>query len=144
MEPVGGVESAGGEGKVSAGLMKRLVLAALATAVVVTGVVGCAWAPEQKAPAGPAKVGAVKVNAHPASLDGKTVVLRWNGKPNGDKLLTRVSELLTEKYKDIRVIRLWETAPETAAISKSQEESEKLAAKIAELKPDLVIASQAD
>ncbi len=40
--------------------------------------------------------GTVKMNAHPASLEGKTVVLRWNSKPNGDKYLTRIGELLTQ------------------------------------------------
>ncbi len=89
-------------------------------------------------------VGPVKVNAHPASLEGKTVVLRWNGKMNGDKFLTRIGELLTQQVKGIKVIKLWETDKATAAISKDGEASEEVAKKIANLKPDLVIASQAD
>jgi len=45
------------------------------------------------------KVGPVKINAHPASLEGKTVLLRWNGKFNGDKYLTRLGELLSRQVK---------------------------------------------
>jgi hypothetical protein len=84
------------------------------------------------------------MNAHPASLEGKTVVLRWNGKPNGDKLLSQIAELLTQQVKDIKIIKLWETAPETAVSSESAEVSAQFADKIAALNPDLVIASQCD
>ena len=90
------------------------------------------------------KVGPVKLNAHPASLEGKTVVLRWNGKYNGDKFLLRVGELLTQQVKGVKILRLWEMDKETAAISKNGAMSEEVAGKIAKLKADLVIASQAD
>jgi hypothetical protein len=90
------------------------------------------------------KVGPVKLSAHPASLEGKTVVLRWNGKYNGDKFLLRVGELLTQQVKGVKVIRLWEMDKETAAISKNGAVSEEVAGKIAKLKADLVMASQAD
>ena len=90
------------------------------------------------------KVGPVKLNAHPPTLEGKTVLLRWNGKYNGDKFLTRVGELLTQQVKNVKIIRLWELDPATAAISKNGEASEEVANKIAKLKPDLVIAAQAD
>jgi ABC-type Fe3+-hydroxamate transport system substrate-binding protein len=84
------------------------------------------------------------INPHPASLEGKTVVLRWNSKPNGDKYLTRIGELLTSQVKGIKVIKLWETDPTTAVISKSADVSATIADKIAALKPDLVIAAQGD
>jgi hypothetical protein len=86
----------------------------------------------------------VKVNPHPASLEGKTVVLRWNGKMNGDKFLTRIGELLDQQVKNVRIIKMWETDRGTAAISKNREESERVATQMAQLKPDLVIAAQAD
>ncbi|HWT79331.1 MAG TPA: UGSC family (seleno)protein, partial [Candidatus Methylomirabilis sp.] len=89
-------------------------------------------------------VGPVKMNSHPAGLEGKTILLRWNGKYNGDKFLARVGELLTQQVKGVKVIRLWEMDSTTAAISKNGEMSEEVAGKIARLKPDLVIAAQAD
>lgn len=90
------------------------------------------------------KIGPVKLNPHPASLGGKTVLLRWNGKYNGDKFLLRVGELLSQQLKNVRIIKMWEVDPSTAAISKNGEMSEEVDNKIAKLKPDLVIAAQAD
>ena len=77
-------------------------------------------------------------------MEGKTVLLRWNGKYNGDKFLARVGELLAQQVKGVKVIRLWEMDSTTAAISKNGEMSEEVAGKMAKLKPDLVIAAQAD
>jgi hypothetical protein len=90
------------------------------------------------------KVGPLKLNPHPATLEGKTVLLRWNGKYNGDKYLSRVGELITQQVKNVRIIKMWEMDKSTAAISKNADMSEQVAASIAKLKPDLVIASQAD
>lgn len=90
------------------------------------------------------KVGLVKLNPHPASLEGKTVLLRWNGKYNGDRFLTRVGELLAQQVRNVRVVKMWEVDSSTASMSSSLEASEKLMAKIAEQKPDMVIASQCD
>jgi len=89
-------------------------------------------------------VGPVKINAHPASLQDKTVVLRWNGKPNGDKFLTRFGELLSQQIKNVKIIKMWELDKTTASISKTAEASKEIAEKIAKLKPAIVIASQAD
>ena len=47
-------------------------------------------------PEGVIQVKPMKVNPHPATLEGKTVVLRWNGKHNGNNFLNRVAELLAE------------------------------------------------
>jgi len=119
----------------------RKIFSGLGALLLVAGIFSYAWpAAEKQVP----KVGPVKLNPHPASLEGKTVLLRWNGKYNGDKFLTRVGELLTQQVKGVRVIRLWEMDSTTAAISKNGEMSEEVAGKIARLKPDLVIASQAD
>ena len=96
-------------------------------------------------PEGAIKIEAMEINPHPSTLEGKTVLLRWNGKHNGDKFLDRVAELLAQKVKDIKIIKSWEVAPETVdPISGSQERSLELMKKLAAFKPDLVIGSQAD
>ena len=96
-------------------------------------------------PEGAIKIEAMEINPHPSTLEGKTVLLRWNGKHNGDKFLDRVAELLAQKVKDIKIIKSWEVAPETVdPISGSPERSMELMKKLAAFKPDLVIGSQAD
>jgi hypothetical protein len=121
---------------------KRLSLAMALSAVFLGGLLwgSPVWAAKEKVPL----VGPMTLSAHPKSLEGKTVVLRWNGKYNGDKFLLRVGELLTQQVKGVKVVRLWEMDKETAAISKNGAMSEEVAGKIAKLKADLVIASQAD
>jgi len=120
--------------------MKKLSLFLLVFVFLVPGLSGYVTAKEEKAP----KVGPVKLNPHPASLEGKTVLLRWNGKFNGDKYLSRVGELLPQKVKNVKIVKLWEIDKGTAAISKDLQASEQVAAAVAKLKPDLVIAAQAD
>jgi hypothetical protein len=96
-------------------------------------------------PEGVVKIEPMKLNPHPPRLEGKTIMLRSNGKHNGDKFLIRVGELLLDKVKDIKIIYSWEVAPETVdPITGSYERSKKFAQKLASFKPDLVIASQAD
>ena len=95
-------------------------------------------------PEGVIKLEPMKVNPHPATLVGKTVVLRTNGKHNADIFLNRLAELLQKEVKDIKFIKAWEVAPETNTFSQNPDLSEKFAEKIASFKPDLVIASQAD
>jgi len=72
------------------------------------------------------------------------VVLRWNGKYNGDKLLNKVAELLPLQIKDVKVVKMWEVDKATAVISDSMENSMAIVKKIADQKPAMVIASQAD
>ena len=95
-------------------------------------------------PQGIVKVEPMKVNPHPATLEGKTVVLRWNGKHNGNNILDRVAEMLSEQIKDITIVKLWEKYPDTVCVSSGQEKSKDIAKKVASFKPDLVIASQTD
>jgi len=96
-------------------------------------------------PEGVIKIEPMEINPHPSTLEGKTVLLRWNGKHNGDKFLDRLAELLAQKVKGIKIIKSWEVAPETVdPISGSQERSVELMKKLAAFKPDLVIGSQAD
>ncbi len=79
-----------------------------------------------------------------ASLGGKTVVLRSNGKHNSHNALNRIAELLTEEVKDIKLIRAWEALPETNATSQNMERSRRWAEKIAALEPALVIGASGD
>ena len=96
-------------------------------------------------PEGVIRIEPMNINPHPFTLEGKTVMLRWNGKHNGDNFLNRVADLLTEQVKDIKIIKSWEVAPETVdPISGSRERSMELMRKLAAFKPDLVIGSQAD
>jgi len=96
-------------------------------------------------PEGVVKIEPMEINPHPSTLEGKTIMLRWNGKHNGDNFLNRVAELLAEEVREVKIIKSWEVAPETVdPITGSQERSLELMKKLAALKPDLVIASQAD
>ena len=96
-------------------------------------------------PEGVVRIEPMKLNPHPSRLEGKTIMLRSNGKHNGDKFLIRVGELLKDKVKDIKIIYSWEVAPETVdPITGSYERSKRFAQKLASFKPDIVIASQAD
>ena len=96
-------------------------------------------------PEGVVKINAMKVNPHPPTLKGKTVMLRWNGKHNGNHFLDRVGELLVEKVGDVKVIKSWEVAPETVdPITGSEERSREFARAIGKFKPDLVIGAQSD
>jgi len=78
------------------------------------------------------------------SLDGKTIVLRWNDKHNGNNFLDRVAELLKEKVPTVKVIKLYEVDKSTIKISGSVQESARIAQVIKGLKADLVIAAQTD
>jgi hypothetical protein len=90
------------------------------------------------------KIEPMAVNAHPATLEGKTIVLRANGKHNSDNALIRVGELLQKNVKDVKVIKFWELYPESNVISQGPDLSRQIADKIASLKPALVIGSSAD
>ena len=94
-------------------------------------------------PEGVQKVEAVELNEHPSTLEGKTVALRWNGKENGDLFLESVAEQLEKNVKDIKVIKLYETMPETNEYGASKMGTDVIN-KVAALKPDLIISSQAD
>jgi hypothetical protein len=121
--------------------MKNRIAIFLAAGMILVGLPdGSGAASKEQAP----KVGPVRLNPHPTGLEGKTVVLRWNGKYNGDKFLLRAGELFNQQAKGIRIIRMWEMDKETAAISKNGAISEDVAGRIGKLKADLVIAAQAD
>lgn len=95
-------------------------------------------------PEGVVNIEPMKVNPHPDSLEGKTVLLQWNGKQNGDKFMNRIAAILSEKVKGVKVVKAWQETPEIKIISQNPEKSKQVAQRIAALKPDLVIAGQAD
>lgn len=78
------------------------------------------------------------------SLDGKTVALRWNSKHNGDVVLDRIAELLSQKYPTIKIIKTYQTDPSLNGISGPAPEAERVAKAVAAAQPDLVIATQGD
>jgi hypothetical protein len=45
------------------------------------------------------------VARRPASLDGLTLGLLWNGKRGGEVALRKAAELISGKYSDVKVIR---------------------------------------
>lgn len=90
----------------------------------------------------------ININAHPASLDGKTVVLRWSGKPNGDIMMGRVGELIQRDFPKAKVVKSWENQPKESLLaagwSANRAKSAKMASAIRDLKPDLVVGGQGD
>lgn len=95
-------------------------------------------------PMGVVKKANIKPAPRLASLDGKTIVLRWNGKHNGDKLLERVSELLAKKAPTAKIVKAWEKDTSMNKISGSMPESKRIAESLKAMGADLVIASQCD
>jgi hypothetical protein len=95
-------------------------------------------------PQGTIAIKEMKLAPRLTALEGKTIVLRWNGKHNGDNYLNRVAELLAEKVPSAKVIKLYEVDKSTVRTSSSNAESLRIANVIKGMKADLVIASQAD
>jgi hypothetical protein len=95
-------------------------------------------------PEGRVNIKPLNLNPHPKNLSGKTVLLRWNGKHNGDVFLNRVAELLTESVEGAKIIKSWEVAPETMATSSHPKTSQEFARKLADYNPDIVIGSHGD
>ena len=127
--------------------MKRVVPAVVLVMVLLASLAACHKTSVPKPGSDTqtvAKVGPVRINPHPASLKGKTVVLRWNGQCNGDTFLNNLAELLKKEVKQIRIVKIWEVDANTAVVSQALPQSEKIAEEIAARKPALVIAAQAD
>lgn len=95
-------------------------------------------------PQGTIAIKEMKLAPRITTLEGKTIVLRWNGKHNGDNYLNRVAELLAEKVPSAKVIKLYELDKSTVRTSSSNAESLRIANLIKGMKADVVIASQAD
>ncbi len=84
------------------------------------------------------------LSPHPRDLSGKTVVLHWNGKHNGDLFLGHVSAALEARFPGVKFIRGWEAVPYAMQISHNPDTSRKIARQLADLHPDLVIGGQGD
>jgi hypothetical protein len=95
-------------------------------------------------PSGVIEVKYAKPAPRLSTLDGKTIVLHWNSKNNGNLFLDRVAELLKEKAPKAKVIKLYEVDPSTNKIAGSLAESTRIANIIKDMKADLVIGSSAD
>jgi ABC-type glycerol-3-phosphate transport system substrate-binding protein len=127
--------------------MRRLSLfLVLVVALAVAGIAACGGGGAEPTPqvTPDPSTGQIQLNPHPASLEGKTVVLRWNGKPNGDKLLDSLADLLAQQVPGVKLVKMWEVDPSTAVSSDSNDVSAQIVEKIAAQNPDLVIASQCD
>jgi hypothetical protein len=106
-------------------------------------------------PAGIIKIEPIKMASRLKTLDGKTIGLRWNGKPDGDIFLDRIAELLSKQVPTAKIVKIYEIDRMTigtsdlpywkgAATTRGGKAAE-MAKKIADnVKPDLVIASTGD
>jgi len=92
-------------------------------------------------PEGAARSQSLAPAARLTRLAGATVGLQWNGKPGGDHALDELATLLLAAAPDIRLIKYWETLPESVS---ERELSADVIQSMAERRPDLVIVSQAD
>ena len=95
-------------------------------------------------PGGTIQVEMTSGNPLPETLDGKTVLLRWNGKHNGDLFLNRIGELLTKNFADVNIIKAWEVFPETNIVTAHADKSKEFAKKFSGLKPDISIGANGD
>lgn len=73
-------------------------------------------------------------------LNGKTIGLFWNGKPNGDVFLNEVADQLKARLSALKIVKMWEVKPETRTIYGNSIENLKFMAQNA----DLIIGSSAD
>jgi hypothetical protein len=95
-------------------------------------------------PMGVTKMVPIKMAPRISTLEGKTVGLKWNQKPNGNIFLDRVAELLQEKVPGVKVVKIYELEPTTVPQSANMEVAAQKARIIAKYKPDIVIGSQCD
>lgn len=124
----------------------RLILVAICLALATAPVLAAETAQEWELinPSGAIEKSSVDPAKRITSLEGKTIVLRWNYKHNGDVVLDRLNDLLTQKYPTSKIIKIYKQDPSTNKISGNPAESSRIADVIAGVKPDIVIASQAD
>jgi hypothetical protein len=95
-------------------------------------------------PSGSIEVKTATLAPRLTTLEGKTILLRWNFKHNGNHFLDRIAERLGEQVPSAKVIKLYEMDRSTISQSGSLEDSARLAGVVAGLKPDLVISAHAD
>ncbi len=92
-------------------------------------------------PEGVVMVKPVKLAPRPATLEGKTVVLLWNGKAGGDFFQDRLTELLAERVKDIKLIKVYDHG--TNELFQHPPQPDQLG-RVVDLKPAMVISAQGD
>lgn len=95
-------------------------------------------------PEGVIAIKPIEIASRITSLEGKTVGLKWNGKPNGNLFLDRIAELLTKQVSGVKIVKIYEVEPTTVPQSASADVSKQKAQIIAKYKPDIVIGSQCD
>jgi len=95
-------------------------------------------------PEGVVAVKPIEIASRLSSLEGKTVGLKWNTKPNGNLFLDRVAELLIQNVPGVKIIKFYEVEPSTVPQSGNVAETQRKAQIIAKYKPDVVIGSQCD
>jgi hypothetical protein len=95
-------------------------------------------------PAGVREITPIELAPRLTTLEGKTIVLRSNGKHNADNFLNRIAELLAERVPTAKVVKLWEVMPESASIVNTADGLAKVTQATLDQGADIVIASQAD
>lgn len=95
-------------------------------------------------PTGVIEKAAIKPAPRISTLEGKTIVLRWNGKHNGDVVLNHLAELLSKKFPTAKIVKSYENDATINKISGSDAEADRITKVLAAVKPDIIIASQAD
>ena len=95
-------------------------------------------------PTGVVEKAAAKPAPRISSLEGKTIVLRWNGKHNGNVVLDHLAQLLSRKFPTAKIIKTYEIDQSINKISGSEAEADRITKVMASSKPDIIIASQAD
>jgi prophage tail gpP-like protein len=64
-------------------------------------------------PTGAIAIEPMEIAARLTTLEGKTVGLKWNSKPNGNLILDRIAELLTEQVPGVKILKFYELEPTT-------------------------------
>ena len=128
-------------------MLKRfsLIMALLLGLTIAVGsAMAASW--ELINPKGIADVDPITVAPHSFdTLNGKTVVLRANGKHNSDNFLDRIAELLLERFPQINLIKFWESDERVSGGGTNNlNGAVEMGQAMANLKADLVISSQAD
>jgi hypothetical protein len=126
------------------GICLLFCLAALLVIPAVSSAAEKAQVWEVVNPAGAVKVEPMKLAPRITSLEGKTIGLKWNEKPNGNIFLDRIAELLQEKVKNVKIVKFYELEPKTVPQTANAAEAKMKAKIIAGYKPDIVIGSQCD
>jgi hypothetical protein len=92
-------------------MLKLIKLLALAVAAMLGAVPALAADKPQEweliNPTGAVETSSIDPAPRLTTLEGKTVVLRWNGKNNGNVLLGRLAELLAKRFPD-QVVKSFE------------------------------------